>query len=74
MRKLGEVFGLCSDEIDLGPSPEIYRTPPHRARAERRPGELVPGRDRQGRAMTRGVEAVASGREERSISTGGNLD
>jgi DNA-binding XRE family transcriptional regulator len=52
MRKLGEVFGLCSDEIDLEPS-ERPRAP-HRARADRWPGEPVPGRDRQGRATTRG--------------------
>ncbi len=55
MRKLGEVFGLCSDEIDLGPPADLYRTPLHRARAERRSDEPVPGRDRQRRA-TGGAE------------------
>ena len=64
MRRLGEVFGLCSDEIDLGIPAEPYRTPPHRARAERRPGELVPGRDRLGRATTRGGEESAAARDE----------
>lgn len=48
MRRLGEIFGLCSDEIDLEPVGT-----PHRARADRRPGEPVPGRDLAGRAVTR---------------------
>ena len=26
MRKLGKVFGICSDEIDLTPARESYRT------------------------------------------------
>ncbi|MDP9364070.1 MAG: helix-turn-helix domain-containing protein [Chloroflexota bacterium] len=48
MRRLGEVFGLCSDEIDLGPPPG-----PHRPRADRQPGEQAPGRNPAGRAVTR---------------------
>ena len=51
MRKLGEVFGLCSDEIDLGSSAEIYRTP-------------APGGNRQ-RRPTQGVEGSAGRRDER---------
>jgi DNA-binding XRE family transcriptional regulator len=64
MRRLGEVFGRCSDEIDLGIPAELYRTPPHRARAERRPGEPVPGRSRLGRATTRGGAESAAARDE----------
>ena len=52
LRKLGEVFGLCSDEIALGPP--LAAPTQHRPRADRRPGEPVPGRDRRGRATTRG--------------------
>ena len=53
LRRLGELFGLCSDEIDLEPAKGVHRAP-HRARADRQPGEPVPGRDRRGRATTRG--------------------
>ena len=53
MRKLGEVFDLCSDAIALEPEAERHRSDPHWARANRRPGEPVPGRDQAGRALTR---------------------
>ena len=52
LRKLGLLFGLCSDEIDLVPAPDLRQTP-HLARADRSPGEPVPGRDQQGRPVTR---------------------
>jgi DNA-binding XRE family transcriptional regulator len=64
MRRLGEVFGLCSDEIALEPEADPHRTVPHRARAERWPGEPVPGRDRSGRALTRGGVESVSGSED----------
>ncbi len=57
MRKLGEVFGLCSDEIDLGPLPEVSRgsqVVQHRPRADRQAGEHPPGRDPDGQATPRG--------------------
>ncbi len=56
MRKLGEVFGLCSDEIELGPDLVTPRGPqgPHRPRADRHTGEPPPGRDPDGRATPRG--------------------
>ncbi len=55
MRKLGEVFGLCSDEIELGPDPVVPRVPraPHRPRADRRPGEGAHGRNPAGRTTSR---------------------
>jgi len=52
LRKLGHIFGLCSDEIELVPAPDVRRTP-HQARANRSPGEPIPGRDQQGRPVTR---------------------
>src|SRR5215211_5164295 len=55
MRKLGEVFGPCSDEIDLGPPAGLGRTPPHQKPSHRRPDELVSGPARRRRA-TRGTE------------------
>ena len=64
MRKLGEVFELCSDEIDLGPPAYLYHTPPHQARAERRPDQPAPGRDHQ-RRPTRRAEGEAARRDER---------
>jgi DNA-binding XRE family transcriptional regulator len=56
MRKLGQVFGLCSDEIDLIPADEPYRGAPHHARADRHDGEIAPGRDPRGRAVFRGPD------------------
>lgn len=53
MRRLGAVFGLCSDEIELD-SDQLATGARHQARADRRPGEPVPGRDQFGRAATRG--------------------
>ncbi len=53
LRKLGELFGICSDEIDLvtARSAEEGHDRPH---ADRRPTERAPGRDRRGRAAARG--------------------
>ena len=55
MRKLGEVFGLCSDEIKLGPVPVVPSTSRgrHHPRADRHPGEHAPGLDQAGRATRR---------------------
>jgi DNA-binding XRE family transcriptional regulator len=64
MRKLGEVFGLCSDEIALEPETDRPRAAPHWARAGRRPGEPVPGRDRTGRVLTRATEESGSDGDE----------
>jgi DNA-binding XRE family transcriptional regulator len=60
MRRLGQVFGLCSDEIDLEPARDQYRTLPHQARAERRPGESTPGRDQFGRATIRSADSAGT--------------
>ena len=64
VRKLGQIFGICSDEIDLEPLVNRRSSRPHRARAERRTGEPAPGRDEAGHALTRGVEAPAASRQE----------
>jgi DNA-binding XRE family transcriptional regulator len=47
LRKLGEVFGLCSDEIALDFRSEPPRSAPHQARAERDQDESSLGRDPQ---------------------------
>lgn len=65
VRRLGQVFGLCSDEIDLEPLVNRRSARPHHARAERRAGEPAPGRDEVGRVVTRGSEASAPSRQER---------
>ena len=62
MRKLGKLFGMCSDEIDLEPPQAALRTP-HRARADRYPGEPVPGRDLHGRPATRGGVSAEEGND-----------
>lgn len=63
LRKLGQIFGLCSDEISLEFGDPPHRSAPHWARADRRPGEPVPGRDAHGRVLTRGVESASHGTE-----------
>jgi DNA-binding XRE family transcriptional regulator len=55
MRKLGEVFELCSDEIDLGSPVDLSRTLPHEAGLARRPDEQAPRQERRRRAI-RGAE------------------
>jgi DNA-binding XRE family transcriptional regulator len=59
LRKLGVVFELCSDDIDLQEVLDGDRDP-HRPHAERHPGEPVPGRDRRGRAAARSGPAQAT--------------
>jgi DNA-binding XRE family transcriptional regulator len=56
LRKLGEIFGLCSDEIVLV-SLANNDHPAHRPRADRLPGEPVPGRDQFGLVTARGGRA-----------------
>ena len=58
MRKLGAVFGICSDEIDLVPAPDTNRGASQHARTARRFGEPVPGRDPLGRAVFRNADVV----------------
>jgi DNA-binding XRE family transcriptional regulator len=55
LRKVGEVFGLCSDEIALE-----LATEPHRARPERQPEETNPERDPHRRVRSRDVADGAS--------------
>ena len=62
LRKLGAVFGLCSDEIALEPQRDVHRAP-HRPRADRQPGESVPGRNPSGRVHTRVGGPHATDRE-----------
>jgi DNA-binding XRE family transcriptional regulator len=50
LRKMGEVFGLCSDEIALE-----LATEPNRARTERHPEESNPGHDPHRRVRSRDV-------------------
>ena len=57
LRKLGQLFGICSDEIILEFAHDPSTLPGHRARAQRHQGEQIPGRDPDGRAVTRGRDA-----------------
>ena len=66
LRKLGELFGLCSDEIALEPLAGPDRTR-NRPRADRQPGEPAPGRDPAGRVTTR--RGGASGADPNDGST-----
>lgn len=60
LRRLGEVFEICSDEIELEPSGGDGAMARHRPRADRRPGESPPGRDREGRPSVRGRDEVGA--------------
>jgi DNA-binding XRE family transcriptional regulator len=64
LRKLGQLFGICSDEIVLEPATDTPAAAVHRARAGRHRGEHSPGRDTAGRAVTRGRDAPAVGRDD----------
>jgi DNA-binding XRE family transcriptional regulator len=59
LRRLGVIFGLCSDDIDLERPGGPGRAPPHHP-GDRPPGEPVPGRGRAERVATRGHDASAS--------------
>lgn len=52
LRKLGELFGMCSDEIDLVVA-RRGEDAGDRPTADRRVDERAPGRDRRGRAAAR---------------------
>jgi transcriptional regulator with XRE-family HTH domain len=64
LRKLGELFGLCSDEIDLvvarGADEDHLR--PY---ADRRPDEPAPGRRRSGQPAARGTGRSSTETTER---------
>ena len=64
LRALGHLFGICSDEIVLEPASDPSTVTDHRARAHRHHGEHTPGRDPDGRAVTRGQDASAVGRDD----------
>src|SRR4051812_20541599 len=44
MRKLGQLFGICSDEIVLEPVSDPFAGTGQQARADRHRGEPTPGR------------------------------
>jgi DNA-binding XRE family transcriptional regulator len=64
LRRLGQLFDMCSDEIALEPGSDPAAAAMHRARADRRPGEAVPGRNPDGRAVTRDRDAAAVSRDD----------
>jgi transcriptional regulator with XRE-family HTH domain len=63
LRALGQLFGICSDEIILESGREPSATG-HQARVHRHQGEQTPGRDSNGRAMRRGRDSSATGRDD----------
>lgn len=63
LRRLGEIFGLCSDEIELD-QVNLDRRASHRASAGQRPGEPGDGRNRRGRGLSR-----ATAQRERSTAS-----
>jgi hypothetical protein len=64
MRRLGQLFGICSDEIILELVSEPSAVTGHRTRAQRHQGEHPPGRDPDGRAVTRGRDASVVSRDD----------
>lgn len=65
VRKLGAIFGICSDAIALEMRGAQAAPAIHRARADRIPGETTPGRSFDGRAVTRGLVSPAPDRDDR---------
>ena len=64
MRKLGQLFSICSDEIVLEPVSDPFAGTGHQARADRHRGEPTPGRSPDGRAVTRSRDASAVARDD----------
>jgi DNA-binding XRE family transcriptional regulator len=64
LRKLGQLFGICSDEITLEPLSDSSTATAHRAPAVRRLREQAPGRSHDGRADTSGHEAAETDRDD----------
>ena len=64
LRRLGQLFGICSDEIVLEPAGDSPAVTGHQARADRRQGEPTPGRDPDGRAVTRSRDASVVARDD----------
>ncbi len=63
LRRLGEVFEMCSDDITLESVSERPR-PAHRAQSNRRVGEGPRGRDRDGRGSNSLRPEAASDRDD----------
>lgn len=68
LRRLGELFEICSDEIELEPSDDDSEQTRSRPRADRHPGETPPGRDRGGRPTVRGRDGSVASRPTTSES------
>ena len=64
LRKLVQLFGICSDEILLESASEPTAVTGQRTQAHRHRGEQTPGRDPDGRAITRGLDTSAIGRDD----------
>ena len=64
LRKLGQLFGICSDEIVLEPATDSPAVAVRRARSSRHRGERSPGRDSAVRAVTRSRDAPTVGRDD----------
>jgi transcriptional regulator with XRE-family HTH domain len=64
LRKLGQIFDLCSDDIILEPTGDAHATASDMAGASRHPGEKTPGRGLDGRAVTSGWERAAADRDD----------
>ena len=64
MRRLGQLFGICSDEILLEPEGDSRAMTGHQALVHRHRGEQTPGRDSHSRAVTRGRDAPTVGGDD----------
>ena len=65
VRKLGQIFGICSDEIALELRANRAVAASQWARADRYPGETPPGRGPDGRVVTRGHAGAEPDRHDR---------
>ena len=64
LRRLGEIFAICSDDIALEPLVDDSTPAPRQGPDGRRPGEQVPDRGPIGRASSNSRETMAAGSDD----------
>jgi DNA-binding XRE family transcriptional regulator len=65
LRKLGQIFNICSDDIVLEPVVDDSTPATRPIRANQPPGEQIPGGSPMGRATRRGQETTDADHDDR---------
>jgi DNA-binding XRE family transcriptional regulator len=64
LRKLGQIFEICSDDVALQSLDDDSAPSAHRVRTDRRPSEYIPGRSPIGGTVSRGQETTDAGHDD----------